>query len=137
MDGGTSRALGQSPAGYGAPGSSVSGEGPIHSGSTAANTALKPILALSSVFGVVHPPLVANEGQTRDTDDRRSAMRSQAFTTGANRHGYEFSGVVVGKHYKETSNIEVSVYSVDTNGHPDTQLFALSSPDSYTNDTHL
>ena len=135
MDGGTSRALGQSPAGYGAPGSSVSGEGPIHSGSTAANTALKPILALSSVFGVVHPPLVANEGQTRDTDDRRSAMRSQAFTTGANRHGYEFSGVVVGKHYKETSNIEVSVYSVDTNGHPDTQLFALSSPDSYTNDT--
>ncbi len=135
MDGGTSRALGQSPAGYGAPGSSVSGEGPIHSGSTAANTGLKPILALSSVFRIVHPPLVANEDQTRDTDDRRSDRRSQAFTTGSNRHGYGFSGVAVGKYFRETSHIEVSVYSVDTNGHPDTLLFALSNPDSYTNDT--
>ena len=135
MDGGTSRALGESMAGYGAPGSGVSGEGPIHSGSTAANTALKPILALSSVLRVVHPPLVANEDQTEDTDDLRSARRSQAFTTGSNRHGYEFSGVVVGKYFKETSHIEVSVYSVDTNGHPDTLLFALSNPDSYTNDT--
>ena len=135
MDGGTSRALGESMAGYGAPGSGVSGEGPIYSGSTAANTALKPILALSSVLRVVHPPLVANEDQTEDTDDLRSARRSQAFTTGANRHGYEFSGVAVGKHYTETSHIEVSVYSVDTNGHPDTLLFALSNPDSYTNDT--
>ena len=135
MDGGTSRALGQSLAGYGAPGSTISGEGPIYSGSTAANTALKPILALSSVFRVVHLPLVANADQTQDTDDRRSAMRSQAFTTGSNRHGYEFSGVAVGIHYTETSHIEVSVYSVDGNGYPDTLLFALSNPDSYTNDT--
>ena len=135
MDGGTSRALGESMAGYGAPGSTVSGEGPIYSGSTAANTALKPILALSSVFRVVHLPLVSNVDQTRDTDDRRSAMRSQVFTTGSNRHGYEFSGVSVGKHYTETSRIEIFVYSVDGNGDPDTLLFALTNPDSYTNDT--
>ena len=135
MDGGTSRALGRSPAGYGAPGSTTAGEGPIHSGSTAANTARKPIFSLTSVFRIVHPPLVANEDQTLDTDDRRSDRRSQTFTTGSNRHGYGFSGVAVGKDFRETSHIEVSVYSVDTNGHPDTLLFALSNPDSYTNDT--
>ena len=63
MDGGTSRALGQSMAGYGAPGSTTTGEGPFYSGSTAANTERKPIVGLSSVFRVVNPPLATNEGQ--------------------------------------------------------------------------
>ena len=135
MDGGTSRALGESMAGYGAPGSTTTGEGPIYSGSTAANTEMKPIVGLSSVFRVVNPPLATNEGQMRDTDDRRSAMRSQAFTTGSNRHGYELSGVALGKYYKETTRIELSIYSVDTNGHPQTLLFAFTNPDAYTNDT--
>ena len=135
MDGGTSRALGESMAGYGAPGSTTTGEGPIYSGSTAANTEMKPIVGLSSVFRVVNPPLATNEGQMRDTDDRRSAMRSQAFTTGSNRYGYELSGVALGKYYKETTLIELSIYSVDTNGHPDTLLFAFTNLDSYTNDT--
>ena len=135
MDGGTSRALGESMAGYGAPGSTTTGEGPIYSGSTAANTEMKPIVGLSSVFRVVNPPLATNEGQMRDTDDRRSAMRSQAFTTGSNRHGYELSGVALGKYYKETTLIELSIYSVDTNGHPQTLLFAFTNPDAYTNDT--
>ena len=135
MDGGTSRALGESMAGYGAPGSTTTGEGPIYSGSTAANTEMKSIVGLSSVFRVVNPPLATNEGQMSDTDDRRSAMRSQAFTTGSNRHGYELSGVALGKYYKETTLIELSIYSVDTNGHPQTLLFAFTNPDAYTNDT--
>ena len=135
MDGGTSRALGESMAGYGAPGSTTTGEGPIYSGSTAANTEMKPIVGLSSVFRVVNPPLVTNEGQMSDTDDRRSAMRSQAFTTGSNRYGYELSGVAVGKYYEGDTRIEASIYSVDTNGHPDTLLFAFTNLDSYTNDT--
>ena len=135
MDGGTSRALGESMAGYGAPGSTTTGEGPIYSGSTAANTEMKPIVGLSSVFRVVNPPLVTNEGQMSDTDDGRSAMRSQAFTTGSNRYGYELSGVAVGKYYEEDTRIEASIYSVDTNGHPDTLLFAFTNLDSYTNDT--
>ena len=135
MDGGTSRALGQSQAGYGAPGSSVPGEGPLYSGSTAANTEMKPILSMSSVFLVVHPPLVTNVSQTRDTGDDRSARRFQTFTTRSNRYGYEFSGVAIGKYFRETSHIEVSIYSVNANGHPDTELFALGNPDSYTNNT--
>ena len=135
MDGGTSRALGESMAGYGAPGSTTTGEGPIYSGSTAANTEMKPIVGLSSVFRVVNPPLATNEGQMSDTDDRRSAMRSQAFTTGSNRHGYELSGVALGKYYEGDTRIETSIYSVDTNGHPDTLLFAFTNLDSYTNDT--
>ena len=135
IDGGTSRALGQSMAGYGAPGSTTTGEGPIYSGSTAANTERKHIVGLSTVFRVVNPPLVTNEGQMSDTDDRRSAMRSQAFTTGSNRYGYELSGVAVGKYYEGDTRIEASLYSVDANGHPDTLLFAFTNPDSYTNDT--
>ena len=62
-------------------------------------------------------------------------MRSQAFTTGSNRHGYELSAVALGKYYKETTLIELSIYSVDTNGHPQTLLFAFTNPDAYTNDT--
>ena len=135
MDGGTSRALGQSMAGYGAPGSTTTGEGPFYSGSTAANTGRKPIFSLSSVFRIVNPPLATNEGQMSDTDDRRSAMRSQTFTTGSNRHGYELSGVALGKSYRETTRIELSIYSVDANGHPDTLLFACTNLDSYTNHT--
>ncbi len=132
IDGGTSRALGQSMAGYGAPGSTTTGEGPFYSGSTAANTEMKPIFSLSSVFRIVNPPLATNEGQMSDTDDRRSAMRSQAFTTGSNRHGYELSGVALGKSYRETTRIELSIYSVDANGHPETRLFAFTNPDAYT-----
>ena len=135
MDGGTSRALGESMAGYGAPGSTTTGEGPIYSGSTAANTERKPIVGLSTVFRVVQTPLVSNVNQSLDGYDDRSAMRSQAFTTGSNRHGYELSGVALGKYYRETSFIEVSIYSVDANGHPDTRLFALGNPDAYTNHT--
>ena len=55
MDVGTSGALGESMAGYGAPGSTTTGEGPIYSGSTAANTGMKPTFGLSSVFRVVNP----------------------------------------------------------------------------------
>ena len=135
IDGGTSRALGQSMAGYGAPGSTTTGEGPFYSGSTAANTEMKPIFSLSSVFRIVNPPLATNEGQMSDTDDRRSAMRSQAFTTGSNRHGYEFSGVALGKSYRETTRIELSIYSVDANGHPETRLFAFTNPDAYNSHT--
>ena len=122
-------------AGYGAPGSTTTGEGPFYSGSTAANTEMKPIFSLSSVFRIVNPPLATNEGQMSDTDDRRSAMRSQAFTTGSNRHGYEFSGVALGKSYRETTRIELSIYSVDANGHPETRLFAFTNPDAYNSHT--
>ena len=135
IDGGTSRALGQSMAGYGAPGSTTTGEGPFYSRSTAANTEMKPIFSLSSVFRIVNPPLATNEGQMSDTDDRRSAMRSQAFTTGSNRHGYELSGVALGKSYRETTRIELSIYSVDANGHPETRLFAFTNPDAYNSHT--
>ena len=135
VDGGTSRALGRSQVGYGAPGSSVPGEGPLYTGSTAANTELKPIYGISSVFRVVDPTLATNQNQLDDTDDERSARRFQTFTTGSNRHGYEFSDVAIGKFYKEVSEVEVSIYSVDANGHPDTELFALGNPDSYTNNT--
>ena len=135
MDGGTSRAAGESRVGYGAPGSTVTGEGPIYTGPTAANTERKPIFSMSTVFRVVNPALATNEGQMSDTDDRRSAMRSQTFTTGSNRYGYELSGVALGKSYRETTRIELSIYSVDANGHPDTLLFACTNLDSYTTHT--
>ena len=137
LDGGTSSALGQSQVGYGAPGSTTPGEGPLHSGSTAANTEMRPIFSLSTVLRVVQPPLVTNVGQmfVADDGDERSARRSQAFTTGSNGQGYEISSVAVGKYYKEIGNVDVSIYSVDANGHPDTRLFALTNPDAYTDDT--
>ena len=63
MESGVSRALGESRVAYGSPGSTTPGEGPISSGFTLPNTGMKPIFSLTSVFRIVHPPLVANEGQ--------------------------------------------------------------------------
>ena len=122
---GVSHALGQPQAGYGTPGA-----GPLHSGSTA-NTEEYPLYGLSVVFRIVAPGAFSNLGQSGTSTDERSARRSQRFTTGANLHGYEDVGVQIA--YRGVANrdgYDLSIYTVDTSGHPDTKVVDITYPDA-------
>ena len=132
IEGGVSRALGQDQVGYGAPGSTASGAGPLHSGSTAASTEERPLYGLSPVYRIIAPGLVSNLGQSGRTTDERSARRSQRFTTGSHLHGYNFGGVqVVYDPVSDTRpRMSISIYTVDSNGHPDSEVAAITYPDA-------
>ena len=130
MEGGVSRALGQDPAGYGAPGSTAPGAGPLYSGSTAASTEERSLYVLSPVYRIIAPGLVSNMAQSGRTSDVRSASRSQRFTTGSHLHGYNFGGLQIGYQFGfgNRPRMSVSVYTVDSNGHPDSEVAAITSP---------
>ena len=131
MVNGVSHALGQPQAGYGTPGSNTPGVGPLQSGSTADSTVKQAIYGLTSVYRVVHPGLVSNLGQSGRSTDDRSARRSQRFTTGANLHGYELSGVLVGYVFDRQGlpDFSISVHAVDTDGHPGTKVADFTYPE--------
>ena len=131
MVNGVSHALGQPQAGYGIPGSTVSGAGPLYSGSTADSTVLHPLYGLTSVYRVVNPGLVSNLAQRGSTEDDRSARRSQRFTTGAHLHGYELSGIQVGYVYdrERSFDFSISLHAVDTDGDPGAKVADFTYPD--------
>ena len=137
MVNGVSHALGQPQAGYGTPGSTVSGAGPLYSGSTADSTVEQALYGLTSVYRVVHPGLVSNLGQSGRSTDDRSARRSQRFTTGSNPGGYALDSVTVSAAPANESppvahqNWSVSIYTVDASGHPVTEHAALTAPQDY------
>ena len=56
IENGVSRAMGEPRVGYGTPGSTTPGAGPLYSGSSAANTEQRLIYVLSVVFRIVAPP---------------------------------------------------------------------------------
>ena len=66
IENGVSRAMGEPQVGYGTPGSTTPGAGPLYSGSSAANTEQRPIYVLSTIFRIVAPPVVSNVGQFND-----------------------------------------------------------------------
>ena len=133
FDDGVSRALGQNPAGYGAPGSSTSGTGPLASGSTAASTERRTLYGLSSVFRVAFPILVGNENQAGNVQggDLRSARRSQRFSTGPNPTGYVLDTAFLSDFARLGSKFSVAGYTVDESGHPDTLHASLSPPANF------
>ena len=131
MVNGVSHALGQPQAGYATPGSTVSGAGPLHSGSTAANTEEYPMYGLSTAFRIVALGQVSNLGQSGRSTDERSARRSQRFTTGAHLHGYENLGIQIAYRGAENrAGYSLSIYTVDTSGHPGTRVANLTYPDA-------
>ena len=132
FEGGVSRALGQSQAAYGVPGSTVAGAGPLYAGSTADVTEERALYVLSYPFRLVAPGIVSNLYPSRSSrvDDDRSARRSQAFTTGPNLHGYDVSGVQIAYRDTEYDAVSLALYSVDSNGHPATEIAAIAYPDA-------
>ena len=93
VDGMVSGALGESLVGYGAPGSTTAGIGPLYSGSTAVNTGKRPMYVLTGPFEVGAPLLVSNYEQGETSVIHNSNTRRQSFTTGNNRFGYVLESV--------------------------------------------
>ena len=127
--GGDSRAVGQDQVGYGALGSTTTGEGPLYSGSVAANTGTRPLYVMSGMLFVGEAPLVGNLGQPHNDDvDDRDEKRAQRFTTGA--RAAEMTGVGISWWDFQDDAVTVKVYTVDTDGDPDAVHATLTASDS-------
>ena len=69
VEGGVSKGMGEPQVGYGAPGSTAAGVGPLYSASTASSTEELPLYTLSPVFRVRSPSAVSNWVQHDDVLD--------------------------------------------------------------------
>ena len=69
VEGGISKGMGEPQVGYGTPGSTAAGVGPLYSGSTAASAEELPFYTLSPVFRVRSPAAVSNWEQHDDVLD--------------------------------------------------------------------
>ena len=137
LDGTESRAVGRTQVGIAGLGSTTDGHGPL-SGGTAASTGMRPLFGLSHVYVVRDDRfLLSNMAQADESNDRRSARRSQRFTTGSNPGGYALDSVTVSAAPANLSppvahqNWSVSIYTVDASGHPATEHAALTAPQDY------
>ena len=137
FDGMESRAAGRTQVGIVGLGSTTDGHGPLSSGSAAA-TGMRPLFGLTHVYVVRDDRfLLSNMAQTGESNDRRSARRSQRFTTGSNPGGYALDSVTVSAAPANESppvaheNWSVSIYTVDASGHPATEHAALTAPQDY------
>ena len=74
--------------------------------------------------------LVSNLGETRSTSVSQT-RQAQPFTTGTNIHGYVLTKVTL--HFRsvlngDASNIRVRIFTVDSDGEPDSALYTLVNP---------
>ena len=142
-DGTESRAVGQSQVGIAGLGSTTDGHGPLSSG-TAAATGMRPLFGLTHVYVVRDDHfLLSNMAQAGESGDKRSARRSQRFTTGSNPGGYALDSVTVSTERATDSpktfyrDWSVSIYTVDASGHPATEHTALTAPDAWHEGRHV
>ena len=70
--------------------------------------------------------LVSNVDQTNGTTT--SAQYSQAFTTGSSSAGYDLKSVGLTFAVADGSNIQVRVFTTDSDGKPDTESYTLTNP---------
>ena len=126
LDGGASRAVGQSMVGVGALDSAVTGAGPLAGGGTFASTEERPVYGLWHVMVIDENLFLAGNLALADKanadSDERAAVRAQLFTTGSHPGGYGISKILVDR----GSNLEadaslgaVALYTTDAQGDPD------------------
>ena len=131
-----SRAVGRTQVGIAGLGSTTAGHGPLSGGDVAA-TGMRPLFGLSPVYVVRDNLLASNMAQTGESSDKRSARRSQRFTTGSNPGGYALDSLTFSANSASATtaipytNWSVSVYTVDAMGHPATEHAALTAPQDY------
>ena len=132
-----SLALGRTRVGIAGLDSTTVGHGPLSGGDIAATGMLRPLFGLSQVYVVRDNLLASNMAQTGGSTDKRSARRSQRFTTGSNPGGYSLDSVTFSAHSASDTtaitytNWSVSVYTVDAMGHPATEHAALAAPEPH------
>ena len=130
IEGTVSRAFGQDETGYGTPGSSRLGAGPLYSGSSADSTEERPLYALSLELRVAFPVLTRNVHTSTNprNDSDITAGRSQRFATGGNLYGYELDSIDVDYGDSELNALSAALYTVDAQGRPDTLVGSLTPP---------
>ena len=133
-----SLALGRTRVGIAGLGSTTAGHGPLSGGDVTATGMLRHLFGLSHVYVVRDDHFLAsNMAQTGGSGDKRSAKRSQRFTTGPNPGGYALYSVTLSANSADTSTViphtnwSVSVYTVDASGHPASEHAALTAPQDY------
>ena len=125
IEGAVSRAFGQAETGYGTPGSSRSGAGPLYSGFSADSAEERPLYGLSLELRVAFPLLAGNLDVGVEHSDS-AAARSQRFATGGNLYGYELESIGVGYRDRQGDRLSAALYTVDAQGRPDTLVASLS-----------
>ena len=132
LDGTASRALGQDQVGYGTPGSTDLGAGPLFSGSTAPSTEVRPLYGLSVPLRIEFPFLTGNADRIGSSASDTAAGRAQRFTTGDNPYGYNFGSINFHFIFEEDDDDDdtrsAALYTVDAQGHPDTLVESLAPP---------
>ena len=122
----------------GAPGSSMSGAGPIDGGANHAATGERPLYGLSHVMEVEENlRMVSNLAAAGSEQDSRAARRSQAFTTGPDPLGYVLGRVEMqmrGSGSSFTGSAEL--HTTDAQGRPDALHATLSTGLSHSRDNH-
>ena len=132
-----SLALGRTRVGIAGLSSMTAGHGPLSGGDVAATGMMRPLFGLTHVRVVRDNLLASNMAQTGGSTDKRSAKRSQRFTTGPNPGGYALDSVtlsadeVLATGSYPYSGWSVSIYTVDASGHPTTEHAALAAPHPY------
>ena len=126
LDGGASRAVGQSMVGVGALNSAVTGAGPLSGGGTFASTEERPVYGLWHVMVIdenfrLAGNLTLASAATEGTDER-AAVRAQLFTTGPNPGGYGISYIYHWRGSEDPADASlgaVGLYTTDGDGDPD------------------
>ena len=134
FEGSVSRALGESQAGYGAPGSAAPDAGPLYSGMVADSTEGRGLYGITEVLQFIAPLLLGNDLSAEPPasgNSDTSAGRSQAFTTGGNPHGYDFGGIAVGYEDSQRDPFTAALYTANEQGHPQTLVASLEAPDYF------
>ena len=103
--------------------------------------ALLGFAALLAVSLQAHaqPVYVSSTGQSGTTGQTVSAAfyQAQKFTTGSQSGGYELGGVGLIPQFNQSvvTDVFVRIYSVDADGLPDSVVYTLINPGSFTGDT--
>ena len=136
--GAESLTLGRTRVGIAGLGSTTASHGPLSGGDVAATGMMSPLFGLSPVYVVRDGHFLAsNMAQTGESGDKRSARRSQRFTTGSNPGGYALDSVTVSANSLGSSTQapyigwSVSIYTVDASGHPAAEHATLAAPQAY------
>ena len=71
---------------------------------------------------------ISNIDQGSDDDNSSSTVRGQRFTTGSQSGGYTVTSVDIGYDDAEGDKFSAAIYTVDSDGYPDSEVIALTAP---------
>ena len=71
---------------------------------------------------------ISNIDQGNDSSTSGTGVKGQRFTTGSQSGGYTVTSVDIGYDDAENDKFSAAIYTVDSDGYPDSEVFALTAP---------